>query len=129
LQGSSFARARELQAGARVPWGRTSADREQGTEGDQGEARRAELHGELAQQQSWSGEMGRSDRPGRKAGRHGKQPERAPSVSRAGRKRAGGGSHGGYMQEMSGDGKNLGQGRSRDENEWVKKSEVSDGSR
>jgi hypothetical protein len=41
-------------------------------------------------------------------------------MSRAGRKRAGGGSRGGYMQEMSGDGKNLEQGRSRDENERVK---------
>jgi hypothetical protein len=48
--------SRELESGARekigagAPWGRTSADRKQGAEGDQGEARRTELHGELEQE-------------------------------------------------------------------------------
>lgn len=41
---------------------RSRARSELGAMGDQGEARRAELHGELARQQSWSREMGRSDR-------------------------------------------------------------------
>jgi hypothetical protein len=41
--------ARE-KTGAGAPWGRTSADRKQGAEGDQGEARRTELHGELEQE-------------------------------------------------------------------------------